>query len=195
MDVGRKRRPGPRSCRVNRAEEDEMDQRMDRRTVAKGAGTLTGFAAALKLLQETAQAAGPETPEGTPELSLYDRLGGIFAIAAVVDRFSDAIIVNPKLNQNPALKAWNQTEAPTRLPGLKFMRTIWIAALTGGPFTYTGLPLHVAHQRFHLSADDFDEVGAEIVRALDYYKVPAREKQQLVDAYMLTKPDVVSSSQ
>ncbi|MFL5760755.1 MAG: group 1 truncated hemoglobin [Thermomicrobiales bacterium] len=170
-----------------------MDKRVNRRTVTKGAGALTGFAAAQQLLRATAAAADPATPEGTPEQSLYDRLGGIFAIAAVVDRFSDAIITNPKLNENPALKAWNQTDAPTRLPGLKYMRTLWLAALTGGPFAYTGLPLHEAHQKFHLTSDDFDEVGAEIVRSLDYYHVPEREKQQLVDAYMLTKPDVVAS--
>jgi hemoglobin len=163
--------------------------------VAKGAGALAGFAAARSLLQETARAAGPATPEGTPEQSLYERVGGIFAIAAVVDRFSDEIIKNPKLNVNPALKAWNETEAATRLPGLKFMRTIWLAALTGGPFAYTGLPLHDAHARFHLTSDEFDEVGAEIVRALDYYKVPEREKKQLVDAYVLTKPDVVTASE
>jgi hemoglobin len=166
---------------------------MDRRTVAKSAGALAGFAAALERLQQTARAEGSAAPEGTPELSLYDRVGGIFAIAAVVDRFSDAIIINPKLNVNPALRAWNEDEAATRLPGLKFMRTIWVAALTGGPFTYTGLPLHDAHTRFHLTPDEFDEVGAEIVRALDYYQVPAQEKQQLVDAYMLTKPEVVGS--
>ncbi len=135
------------------------------------------------------------TPESTAEQSLYERVGGIFAIAAVVDRFSNAIITNPKLNENPALKAWNQTDAPTRLPGIKFMRTIWIAALAGGPFEYTGLPLHDAHQRFHLTSDEFDEVGAEIVRALDEYKVPEREKQQLVDVYVLSKPDVVTAAE
>jgi hemoglobin len=172
-----------------------MPKRVDRRTVAKGAGAVAGFAAARTLLHGTAQAADPATPEGAPEQSLYDRLGGIFAIAAVVNRFSDAIIINPKLNLNPALKAWNETDAPTRLPGLKFMRTLWIAALTGGPFEYAGLPLHDAHTRFHLTSNEFDEVGAEISRALDYYKVPEREKQQLVDAYVLSKPDVVTSSQ
>ena len=164
---------------------------MDRRTVAKGAGSLTGFAAALALLQGTAHATG--TPEGTPEPSLYDRVGGIFAIAAVVNRFSDAIIVNPKLNENPALKAWNETEAETRLPGLKFGRTQWIAALTGGPYTYTGLPLSEAHARFSLTSEEFDEVGAEIVRALEFYGVPEAEKNTLVEAYMLSKPDVVKA--
>ena len=172
-----------------------MDQRMNRRTVTKGAGVLTGLAASRQLLQQTALADDPASPEGVSEQSLYDRVGGIFAISAVVNRFSDAIIVNPKLNINPALKAWNEDEADTRLPGLKVMRTIWIAALTGGPFVYTGLPLHDAHTRFQLTSDEFDEVGAEIVRALDFYGVPEREKMQLVDAYTLSKPEVVASSE
>jgi hemoglobin len=170
-----------------------MQQRMDRRTVAKGAGALVGVAAALDLLQQTAQSAEPSTPEGAPEQSLYERVGGIFAIAAVVNRFSDEIITNPKLNENPALKAWNETEAEFRLPGLKFGRTQWVAALAGGPYEYTGQPLSEAHTRFKLTAEEFDEVGAEIVRALDYYKVPEREKQELVDAYMTAMSDVVSA--
>ena len=95
-----------------------MDRRMTRRTVAKGAGALAGVAA-MGLLPGVAEAGS--APSTTPtEGSLYDRLGGFFPIAAVVDRFSDAVIVNPKLNQNPALKAWNETQAQTRLPGLKF---------------------------------------------------------------------------
>jgi hemoglobin len=163
--------------------------------VAKGAGAIAGVAAARGLLPATAAAAEPAAQEATPEPSLYDRLGGAFAIAAVVDRFSDAIITNPKLNVNPALKAWNETEAPTRLPGLKFWRTVWIIAKAGGPVAYTGLPLDEAHGRFHLTADEFAEVGNEIVRALDYYKVPEREKQELVTAYMTAMGEVVSASQ
>ena len=168
-----------------------MDKQMDRRTVAKSAGALASAAATRGLLPATAEATSP-TPT---EPSLYDRLGGIFAISAVVNRFSDAIITNPKLNVNPALKEWNETEAAVRLPGLKFMRTLWIAALACGPFAYTGLPLDDAHKEFHLTADEFSEVGAEIVRALDYYKVPEKEKQELVDAYMKSMPEVVSASE
>jgi len=70
--------------------------------------------------------------------------------------------------------------------GLAFLPIGWLAA---------GLPLHDAHAKFHLTSDEFDEVGAEIGRALDFYKVPEREKKQLVDAYVLSKPDVVASSQ
>lgn len=102
-----------------------------------GAGLIGAGGAEAQAEAGTAVAAEP---------SLYERLGGIFAIAAVVDRFSDEIIKNPKLNENPALKAWNENEAATRLPGLKFGRTQWVAALAGGPYEYTGLPLEEAHQ-------------------------------------------------
>jgi len=73
------------------------------------------------------------------EASLYERLGGIFAIAAVVDHFSDAIIENAmvgKLSKNPQLRQWS-VEQPGRLPGLKFMRTLWVANISGGPFEYS----------------------------------------------------------
>jgi len=171
--------------------EDAMGKRMDRRTVAKGAGAIAGMAA-MGMLPTVAEArtATQTTPA---EPSLYDRLGGYFAIAAVVDRFSDAIITNPKLNENPALKAWNETQAESRLPGLKFGRTLWIAAVAGGPFEYTGLPLEEAHADLNLTADEFAEVGAEIVRALDYYGVPEQEQQELVEAYQASMTDVVTA--
>ena len=167
-----------------------MDRRMDRRTLAKGAGAVAGVAA-LGMFPASADAGGaPQTAPAEP--SLYDRLGGYFAIAAVVDRFSDKIIRNPKLNRNPALRKWNRTQAKARLPGLKFGRTLWIAAVAGGPFVYTGLPLSEAHEEFNLTADEFAEVGAEIVRALDFYGVPEREQQELVAAYRASMSDVVT---
>jgi len=73
------------------------------------------------------------------ESSLYDRLGGVFAIAAVVDHFSDAVVQNPMVGQqskNPALREWH-TQNLGRLPGLKFMRTLWVCNISGGPFQYT----------------------------------------------------------
>jgi hemoglobin len=163
---------------------------MDRRTVAKGAGAVAG-AAALGLFPASAEA-GVESGRSRKRRSLYDRLGGYFGIAAVVDRFSDQIIINPILNRNPALRAWNETEAEARLPGLKFGRTLWIAAAAGGPFRYTGLPLDEAHAEFNLTAEEFAEVGAEIVRALDFFGVRKREQRELVAAYRASMSDVVT---
>jgi hemoglobin len=167
---------------------------MDRRTVAKGAGAAIAGAAAMGIFPTVAGAAADAAQTTTPaEPSLYDRLGGYFAIAAVVNRFSDQIIVNPKLNQNPALREWNETQAESRLPGLKFGRTLWVAAAAGGPFEYTGLPLEEAHADLNLTAEEFAEVGAEIVRALDFYGVPEREKQELVEAYSASMTQVVTA--
>ncbi len=123
------------------------------------------------------------------EQSLYERLGGVNAIAMVVDRFSDQIVKNPKLNANPALKAWNETG---QLPGLKFMRTLWVCRATGGPFQYTGRALGEAHKHLHITSDEFDEVGAEIARALDYFNVPEREQQELLAAIVSRKAEVVN---
>ena len=84
------------------------------------------------------------------EKSLYERLGGDFAIAAVVDHFSDQLLKNPKIvNATPELKKWHTEEYKTRLPGLKFLRTLWVCAVSGGPFQYTGEPLGAAHFRLH----------------------------------------------
>lgn len=123
--------------------------------------------------------------------SLYERLGGVNAIAMVVDRFSDQIVKNPKLNVNPALKEWNKTG---QLPGLKFMRTLWLCQQAGGPFQYTGKELDDAHAHLQIASEEFDEVGAEIAAALDYFKVPEREKQEVLAAIVAHKTEVVSTS-
>src|SRR6478752_8860985 len=117
-----------------------------------------------------------------PEQSLYDRLGGVFAIAAVVDHFSDAVITNRKVGQgspNPALNEWS-TDDLARLPGLKFMRTLWVCDISGGPFEFsatkpgsTHLGLEEAHRALRITPDEFDEVAAELARSLDHFDVPA----------------------
>lgn len=137
------------------------------------------------------------------ETSLYDRLGGIFAIAAVVDRFSDALIDNAKvgkLSSNPALRQWS-ADQPERLPGLKFMRTLWVANVAGGPFTYTPtrpgatlLGLEEAHRDLRITPDEFDEVAAELGRTLDAFKIPEREKTQVLEAFAAHKGEVTEGS-
>jgi truncated hemoglobin YjbI len=91
------------------------------------------------------------------EQSLYERLGGVNAIAMVVDRFSDKIVENPKLNVNPQLG-----NGRGLWPGLKFMRTLWLCAAAGGPFQYTGKELHEAHRGLRITSEEFDEVRQDI---------------------------------
>lgn len=127
--------------------------------------------------------------------TLYERLGGVYSIAAVVDRFSDQLLKNPKIvNANPALKEWHTEKYKTRLPGLKFLRTLWVCSVAGGPFQYTGKPLRDAHFDLHITPEVFDEVSAELGRTLDYFKVPKREKEEALTAFNAQKPDVTAGS-
>ena len=133
------------------------------------------------------------------ESSLYDRLGGAFAIAAVVDHFSDAVVQNPivgRQSENPALREWH-TQNLGRLPGLKFMRTLWVCNVSGGPFQYTPtvpgstvLGLEEAHRRLRISPEEFDEVAAELGRTLDAVGVPAQEKGEVLAAFAAHKGEV-----
>ena len=136
-----------------------------------------------------------------PEKSLYERLGGVFAIAAVVDHFSDALVKNPivgKNSKNLALRNWHRNNLG-RLPGLKFMRTLWVCEVSGGPFKFsptkpgtTPLGLEEAHRDLKISPAEFDEVAAELGRTLDFAKVPKREKGEVLAAFAAHKNEVTA---
>jgi hemoglobin len=129
------------------------------------------------------------------EPSLYERLGGAYAISAVVDYFSDQLVDQGTLErENPNIKDWNENEAASRLPGLRFLRTLWVCAIAGGPFEYTGLPLDDAHFDLQLSSSDFDQVSAVLADALDHFNVPAREKEEVLAAFEAHKPQVTAGS-
>ena len=138
-----------------------------------------------------------------PESSLYDRLGGVFAIAAVVDHFSDAIVKNPIVGQqsaNPALREWHNNNLG-RLPGLKWLRTLWVCDVAGGPQQYvatrpgsTELGLEEAHRNLRISPDEFDEVAAELGRTLDVVGVPEDEKGEVLAAFAAHKGEVTEGS-
>jgi len=137
------------------------------------------------------------------EKSLYDRLGGAFAIAAVIDHFSDALIKNPIVGQgskNPGLAEWHRNQLG-RLPGLKFMRTLWVCEVAGGPFKFTAtrpgstaLGLEEAHRTLHIAPEEFDEVAAELARTLDAVGVPEREKSEVLAAFAAHKGEVTEGS-
>jgi hemoglobin len=137
------------------------------------------------------------------EASLYERLGGVFAIAAVVDQFSDAVIANPKVGQgseNPQLDSWS-TKRRDRLAGLKFMRTLWVCNVAGGPFEYVGtkpgstaVGLEEAHRALEITPGEFDEVAGELARTLDAFGVPEREKGEVLAAFAAHKGEVTEGS-
>ena len=138
-----------------------------------------------------------------PDRSLYERLGGAFAIAAVVDHFSDAIVRNRLVghgSDNPALREWH-TRNLGRLPGLKFMRTLWVCSVAGGPFEYVGtnpgstaLGLEAAHRELRITPEEFDEVAAELGRTMAFVGVPQREQDEVLAAFAAHKDEVTEGA-
>lgn len=135
------------------------------------------------------------------EKTLYERLGGVFAIAAVVNHFSDEIVKNPivgKKSKNKQLREWH-TKNLERLPGLKFMRMLWVCDVSGGPFKFsptkpgaTPLGLEEAHRELKISPAEFDEVAAELGRTLDTFKIPKKEKDEVLGAFAAHKDEVTA---
>jgi hemoglobin len=170
---------------------------MTRRNVVAGLALTTASGALFTAINKTPAGAA----ENKSEKTLYDRLGGVFAIAAVVDHFSDAVVKNPIVGQqskNPQLREWH-TKNLGRLPGLKFMRTLWVCDVSGGPFKFqatkpgaTPLGLEEAHRALRISPAEFDEVAAELGRSLDHFKVPQREKDKVLAAFAAHKDEVTA---
>ena len=133
-------------------------------------------------------------------LTLYDKLGGIYGIANVINLFSDRIIENPivgKESKNPFLREWSNTKLD-RLPGLKFMRTLWLASLAGGPFNYQGtvpgkcpFSLENAHKKFNITSEEFDEVAKILVQTMNEAGVGKKEIDEVASVFMQHKNEVV----
>jgi hemoglobin len=122
------------------------------------------------------------------ENSLYDRLGGVYPIAAVVDDFIDRLLVNETLNANPAIDA-----ARKRVPaaGLKFHVTALVCEVTGGPCKYTGRDMKTAHEKLGITQREWDAMVADFRKTLNQFKVPVKEQEELIQIVGATKKDIV----
>jgi hemoglobin len=135
-------------------------------------------------------AAGPalalQAPAAAP--SLYDRLGGLYPIASVVDDLIDRVYVNATLNANPAVA---KARSQARQPGLKVQLTMLVCQVTGGPCKYVGKSMKEAHATFGITQKEWQALLADFRASLDKFKVPAAEQKELIDIVESTKPDIV----
>jgi len=138
--------------------------------------------------------AGTATPIARAEIappSLYERLGGAYSIATVVDDFIERLLVNATLNANPAIK-----EARARVPkaGLKFHVTTLVCEVSGGPCKYIGRTMKESHEKLNISQAEWDAMVVDFKATLDKFKVPQREQQELITIVGSTKSDIVRSA-
>jgi hemoglobin len=120
--------------------------------------------------------------------SLYERLGGIYSIATVVDDFIDRIMDDPRLNANPLVD-----EAHHRVgrPGFKYLVTEMVGWATGGPQKYTGKSMGDSHRHLNISPGEWESFLDDFRQTLDKFKVPAAEQKELFAIVNSTKGDIV----
>ena len=122
------------------------------------------------------------------EQSLYDRLGGIYNIATVVDDFIDRIMVDPKLNANSAI---DEAHHRVSKAGFKYIVTEMVGWATGGPQQYTGRSMYDSHVHLNISDEEWDFFMVDFQQTLDKFEVPQGERAELIAIVESTKNDIV----
>ncbi len=120
--------------------------------------------------------------------SLYDRLGGVYSIATVVDDFIDRVMADPRLNANPLVD-----EAHHRVPpaGFKYLVTEMVCWATGGPQKYTGKPMAESHSHLKITGEEWQAFLEDFQQTLDKFAVPAAEQAELKAIVDSTRGDIV----
>ena len=140
-------------------------------------GSFTTVAAAQNTNSSTTMAAAPQK-------SLYERLGGLEAITAVVDEFIKNLAADERVNKKLAKSGAN-------VPRIRLHLIEQVCEATGGPCKYTGLSMRQSHKNMGVTEGEFNAVVEDLVKALDKFNVPAQEKNELLGALAAMKDDIV----
>src|SRR5215467_1594614 len=122
------------------------------------------------------------------EPSLYDRLGGIYSIACVVDDFIDRIMVDPRLNANPAVNEAHHKVSP---PGFKYLVTEMVGWAAGGPQQYSGRSMAESHRHLMITEREWQAFMDDFQQTLDKFAVPQPQQVELIALVEGTKEAIV----
>ena len=120
-----------------------------------------------------------------PQKSLYQRLGGYDAIAAVTDDFITHLATDPQLG-----RFFTGLSNDPKL-GVRQHVVDFLCVATGGPCKYTGRDMKTAHTGLNISEADWNTSVKYLVGTLDKFKVPEKEKSDVVTAIGSLKGDIV----
>ena len=123
--------------------------------------------------------------------SLYDRLGGVYSIATVVDGFVDRVMADARLNANPLVD-----EAHHRVPpaGFKYLVTEMVCGAAGGPQKYTGKSMADSHAHLKITGEEWESFLDDFQQTLDKFAVPTEEQAELKTIVNSTRSDIVVDS-
>ena len=144
--------------------------------------------AAMLVFVSAASVADDAPSAGPATASLYERLGGAYPIAVVVDDFIERLLVNATLNANPEIDAARQ-----RVPkqGLKFHVTTLVCQVTGGPCKYVGRDMKSSHAHLRITEREWQAMLDDFRSTLEKFSVPAAQQEELVAIVNGTKADIV----
>jgi hemoglobin len=125
-----------------------------------------------------------------PTPSLYERLGGVYAIAAVIDDFIERIMVDPRLNANPLV---DEAHHRVSKAGFKYLVTEQVCHATGGPQRYTGRTMADSHVHLKITAGEWEAFLDDLQQTLDKFSVPPAEQAEIKAIVASTKGDIVQA--
>jgi hemoglobin len=126
-----------------------------------------------------------QTPE---KVALYDRLGGVYNIATVVDDFIDRIMVDPRLNANPHVDEAHHRVSP---PGFKYFVTEMVCWATGGPQHYSGRSMGDSHRHLMITPQEWQAFMDDLQQTFNKFNVPQAEQEELVAIVESTREAIV----
>ena len=132
------------------------------------------------MAQDSAQA--PERP------SLYDRLGGVYNIATVVDDLIDRVMTDARLNANPRV---DEAHHRVSAAGFKYLVVELACQAAGGPQRYSGRPMGDAHRHLMITAGEWEAFMDDFQQALDKFGVPQPEQGELKAIVESTREAIV----
>jgi hemoglobin len=125
-------------------------------------------------------------PDARP--SLYDRLGGVYNVATVIDDFIDRVMSDARLNKNPAVNEAHHRVSP---PGFKFLVTEMVCWAAGGPQQYSGRSMGDSHRHLNITEDEWAAFMDDLHQSLAKFQVPTEEENDLVAIVESTKDGIV----
>ena len=123
-----------------------------------------------------------------PQPTLYERLGGVYSIATVIDDLIDRVMADPRLNANPLVDEAHHKVSPA---GFKYLVTEMLCWASGGPQKYSGRSMRESHEHLNITPQEWDAFMDDLQQTLDKFKVPAAEQAEVRAIVQSTYDDIV----
>ena len=124
----------------------------------------------------------------TTQPSLYERLGGVYSIAAVVDDFIDRLMIDSRINANPKV---DEAHHRVSKAGFKYLVTEQVCWASGGPQRYSGRSMRDSHVHLDITEFEWQAFLDDLRQTFDKFEVPAAERAELLAIVNSTKSDIV----